>query len=69
MQGLALHAKTFTVDGIYSSIGSFNFDLWSGTGNLETNIGVWDPETTSVLDKQFEEDVVRCVQVHAPVRI
>jgi len=57
MHGATLHAKALTVDGVYSSIGSFNFDLWSGRGNLETNIGVFDPEFAMVLDKHFEEDI------------
>jgi len=63
MHDSTLHAKIFTVDGLYSSIGSFNFDLWSGRGNLETNIGVFDPDTTSVLDTQFTEDISRCKSV------
>lgn len=68
MHDSTLHAKTFTVDGMYSSIGSFNFDLWSGRGNLETNIGIFDPDTAAVLDKQFSEDIVhRCKPVSLTV--
>ncbi len=43
----------FTVDGVFSSVGSFNFDLWSSEGNKETNIGILNHETTNNLENEF----------------
>jgi len=63
MFGSTLHAKMFTVDGVFSCAGSFNFDLWSGSGNLETNIGMFDPDTTSALEQQFMEELKNCREV------
>src|SRR4051812_9927916 len=48
--GRKLHAKTVTIDGIYSSIGSFNLDPWSHFYNLEMNLTVLDPDTAERLE-------------------
>jgi len=63
MFGATLHAKMFTVDGVFSCAGSFNFDLWSGSGNMETNIGIFCNETTNDLEKQFIEELKSCKEV------
>ena len=53
----SLHAKTSIIDGIYSSIGSFNLDKWSACRNLEINIGVLDKKIAKDLKKQFNIDL------------
>lgn len=63
MHGAALHAKMFLVDGIFGCAGSFNFDLWSTSGNLETNIGVFDAETLHTLEEQFLVEQHNCREV------
>lgn len=63
MFGSTLHAKMFTVDGVFSCAGSFNFDLWSGNGNMETNIGMFDPETTQTLEQRFIAELKTCREV------
>jgi phosphatidylserine/phosphatidylglycerophosphate/cardiolipin synthase-like enzyme len=63
MHGATLHAKMFLVDGIFGCAGSFNFDLWSTTGNLETNIGVFDAETLHTLEEQFLVEQNSCREV------
>lgn len=63
-----LHAKMFTVDGVFTCAGSFNFDLWSGSGNMETNIGMFDPETTRSLEQKFIEELKSCREVTLKVR-
>merc|ERR1740121_3197748 len=37
-----MHAKHLTVDDVWSSIGSFNFDLYSARRNLEVGVSVFD---------------------------
>jgi len=63
MHGATLHAKMFLVDGIFGCAGSFNFDLWSTLGNLETNIGVFDAETLHTLEEQFLVEQHSCREV------
>ncbi len=53
----SLHAKTSIIDGIYSSIGSFNLDKWSACRNLEINIGILDEKIAKKLKKQFNIDL------------
>src|SRR4051812_43383290 len=59
----ALHAKTVTIDGIYSSIGSFNLDPWSHFYNKELNLTTVDPEIASKLEEQFNKDLEKSTEV------
>lgn len=52
-----LHAKCVSIDGVYATVGSFNFDTWSWSRNLEVNVGVLDPATALELERQFEQDL------------
>ena len=59
-RGVMLHAKTATVDGIWSTIGSYNFDAQSRFNNLEVTLEILDPEVSTALATQFERDVALC---------
>jgi len=63
LYGQALHAKTVTVDGIYSSIGSFNLDTWSYYYNLEINLTTLDRKLARQLEIQFLKDLENAVEV------
>ncbi len=52
-----LHAKTITVDGVFTSIGSFNFDHFSSSQNLELAVTVLDPGIASQMEHRFELDL------------
>lgn len=58
-----LHAKIATIDGIYSSIGSYNLDHWSARRNLEVNLSVIDPDIAISLKKQFEIDLTSSKEI------
>jgi cardiolipin synthase len=58
-----LHAKTVTIDGIYSSVGSFNMDALSGIKMLELNIAMISGNVAKQLERQFAEDLRHCVQI------
>eukprot|EP00818_Percolomonas_sp_WS_P009327 CAMPEP_0117436192 /NCGR_PEP_ID=MMETSP0759-20121206/880_1 /TAXON_ID=63605 /ORGANISM="Percolomonas cosmopolitus, Strain WS" /LENGTH=598 /DNA_ID=CAMNT_0005227783 /DNA_START=450 /DNA_END=2246 /DNA_ORIENTATION=- len=58
-----MHAKTVTVDGLFCSIGSFNFDLLSGLRNLEVNVTLLDQKCATILDQQFLVDLEESRQV------
>ncbi len=52
--GTMLHAKTCVVDGVWSTIGSYNFDAQSRFNNLEVNLEFLDPGVGTALVKHFE---------------
>jgi cardiolipin synthase A/B len=58
-----LHAKTITVDGEVSSVGSSNFDNRSFKLNFEANAFLYDGHVTKELDKIFKEDMKQCRQL------
>ena len=58
-QPTMMHAKTMVVDGVWSIIGSANFDNRSLDMNDEVNIGVADPGLAGDLLRAFEEDLQR----------
>jgi cardiolipin synthase A/B len=62
-QPTMMHAKTMTVDGVWSIIGSANFDNRSLDMNDEVNIGIADPALASQLRQVFENDLLRCTQL------
>jgi cardiolipin synthase len=55
-----LHAKTISVDGEVSSVGSANFDIRSYRLNFETNAFIYDEDETYKLQAIFEEDMAHC---------
>lgn len=59
-RGVMMHAKTATVDAIWSTIGSYNFDSQSRFNNLEVTVEILDPEVGGTLVKEFEADIPNC---------
>ena len=47
----------FVADGIYSSIGTYNFDRWSSNRNMEVNATFLDPDIARELEEQFQLDL------------
>ena len=56
-RGVMMHAKTATVDALWSTIGSYNFDAQSRFNNLEVTIEILDPATGQTLVANFERDI------------
>jgi len=52
-----MHAKTFVVDGVWSTVGSLNFDNRSLVFNNESNIASLDEGVGSTLDSLFMADL------------
>ncbi len=59
-RGVMMHAKTATIDGVWSTIGSYNFDSQSRFNNLEVTVEILDPEVGEELVKVFDTDVPNC---------
>lgn len=51
-----IHAKTATIDGQWSTIGTANIDRLSLTGNYETNLEIHDDEFAANMEDVFDVD-------------
>jgi cardiolipin synthase len=56
-QPTMMHAKTFVVDGVWSTVGSLNFDNRSLVFNNESNIVALDERVGATLDSLFLDDL------------
>jgi len=56
-RGIMMHAKTATVDALWSTIGSYNFDAQSRFNNLEVTVEILDAATGQTLVATFERDI------------
>jgi cardiolipin synthase len=51
-----VHAKTATIDGSWSTVGTANVDRLSMTGNFEINLEIIDPGLAAEMERIFETD-------------
>jgi cardiolipin synthase len=58
-----LHQKVMTIDGVWSAVGSSNFDDRSFETNDEITLSILDPMTAHRLDRVFEKYVARCEEI------
>ena len=59
-----LHAKVVTVDGQWSTIGSYNFNRLSDYGSIEMNVNILDETFTRDLERQLIELIQKdCRQI------
>ena len=52
-----VHAKTATIDGSWTTIGTANVDRLSMTGNYEINVEIIDPGLAQEMERIFETDL------------
>ncbi len=62
-QPTMMHNKTFVVDGIFSTIGSINFDQRSMGKNAEESLAFYDRGFAEQMTEMFEDDWKRCQRV------
>jgi cardiolipin synthase len=60
-----VHAKTITIDGEWSSIGTANIDRLSLTGNYEINLEIHSAELAAHLNDVFELDLTNAKELTA----
>ncbi len=58
-----VHAKTCTIDGSWSTIGTANIDRLSLSGNYEINVEVVDPALAAHLEDIFARDLTNCTEL------
>lgn len=59
----AMHAKTLTVDGRWSLVGSANLDSRSLMLNFEAGLAIDDPRIAAQLERRFEQDIPDCLTI------
>lgn len=62
-QDAMVHAKTATIDGVWSTIGTANLDRLSLMGNYEVNVEILDEEAAAALERIFDMDLGNCVEL------
>ena len=65
-QPTVLHAKTFVIDGIWSSIGTMNADNRSMAFNDESNLMVLDPAIGAEMEALFMDDLHHAQEIFLP---
>ena len=58
-----IHAKTATIDGVWSTIGTANIDRLSLSFNYEVNIEIVDHDLAAVMERIFEFDSENCWRI------
>ena len=58
-----LHAKTAVIDGVWSTVGSTNMDLWSFLRNDEVNAVILGRDFAAEMETMFQKDVENSHQI------
>ena len=64
-QGAMVHAKTSTIDGRWSTVGTANIDRLSMTGNYEVNVEIIDASFATEMERIYATDLSNCVELTA----
>jgi cardiolipin synthase len=63
-RGAMLHAKTAVIDGVWSTVGSTNMDLWSFLRNDEVNAVILGRDFAAEMEAMFGKDIEESHQIH-----
>ena len=58
-----MHNKTMVIDGVYSTIGSINFDARSMNRNEEESVAVYDRAFAEKMEAMFADDKKNCKEI------
>src|SRR5215471_1906469 len=58
-----MHNKTMVVDGLFSTIGSINFDTRSRNANAENSLAFYDKDFAAKVEAMFQKDLQRCDEI------
>lgn len=62
-QSAVLHAKTAVIDGVWSTIGSANMDMWSFARNDEVNTVILSREFADQMEEMFARDLAESAEI------
>ncbi len=63
LKGTILHAKTAVIDGVWSTVGSTNMDLWSFLRNDEVNGVILSRDFATEMETMFANDLLESNQI------
>ena len=58
-----MHNKTMVVDGVFSTIGSINFDTRSMNRNAEESLAFYDSAFAAKMEEMFSDDLKQCKEI------
>jgi cardiolipin synthase len=64
-RGAMVHAKTATIDGSWSTVGTANIDRLSMTGNYEVNVEFIDPAMAAEMERIYRTDLANSEELTA----
>src|SRR4051794_9476579 len=64
-RGAMVHAKTATIDGSWSTVGTANIDRLSMTGNYEVNVEFIDPAMAAEMERIYRTDLTNSEELTA----
>ncbi|MGZ3606059.1 MAG: phospholipase D-like domain-containing protein, partial [Thermodesulfobacteriota bacterium] len=64
IRDVMVHAKTAVIDGVWSTVGSTNIDLWSFLRNDEVNAIILGADFATDMEAMFERDIAQSKQIH-----
>lgn len=62
-QNAMVHAKTGTIDGHWSTIGTANLDRLSLRGNYEVNLEITNPDVAARMEDVYRTDLSNCIEL------
>ncbi|MFL5800135.1 MAG: phospholipase D-like domain-containing protein [Roseiflexaceae bacterium] len=62
-QNAMIHAKTATIDGVWSTVGTANLDRLSLAGNYEINVEIQDTGFAAEMERVFEHDLTNAFEI------
>jgi Phosphatidylserine/phosphatidylglycerophosphate/cardiolipin synthases and related enzymes len=62
-QPTMIHSKTLVVDGLFSTIGSINFDARSMSTNAEESVSFYDRSFADSMEAMFQRDLKLCKEI------
>ncbi len=62
-EGIMIHAKTCTIDGQWSTIGTANLDRLSSVGNYEINVELYGRELAEQMEELFARDQINSFEI------
>ncbi|MGZ3591018.1 MAG: cardiolipin synthase [Thermodesulfobacteriota bacterium] len=64
IRDVMVHAKTAVIDGVWSTVGSTNIDLWSFLRNDEVNTIILGADFATDMEAMFERDIAQSKQIY-----
>ncbi len=62
--GVMLHAKTAVIDGVWSTVGSTNLDMWALLRDDEVNVVILDRDFAVEMEALFAQDLSLSEEIH-----